>query len=611
MKKQNINKKNTIISVILLLVLVIVCYFVVSNFKINKVLSAKYDNIKCITSDCDGIMATRKIKNKEMVFLLNSKGKIISKYEKKSDKYEPYALSKNYFISVSQNDDKSKTTYIVYNKKGKQIYKTEEKLEKINDDYILISSDNEKFSIIDKDGKVVYSDIKEVNLYDNNKFISAKIDKDYIIFDEKLEKVLTNYTVDKEVKDKNDEVLYLIIKDTKSEEYSYFDIKSSKIIGESFSSYKESDNEDEFLITKKVNNSKVTYILYKNGKQKKSDNSKSQIEIVNDIKSILNKDYYLYTSTVSSESNKYVLVDNLKENSIGTFNVKTKKYTEIYKYSKTENIYSTVNKIESKNKEYYQISCSLNICDTPVSVVYNLTDNKEILKNNDSDKIVKNYAQYENNYKVIKYAKTGENEDYKGKYVLYDNNNKEVSKLDNEIVVIDSKMIIGNDISDSKVALYNSKTKKMLTETKGEIINLNNENLYKYTNDNNEEFIVDNTGKEIANKSSNDVLVYSDDSILSGDKSIEVYNLNTNKKINYSLTKNEEITDVTSSVIKPYKGLIYVNNSKNKYFKIIKTNGKEKKIKKLTIDRIMQNKDKDVIIITKNSSNKYGLYIIK
>ena len=56
-----------------------------------------------------------------MVFLLNSKGKVISKYEKKSDKYEPYALSKDYFISVSQNDDKSKTTYIVYNKKGKQI----------------------------------------------------------------------------------------------------------------------------------------------------------------------------------------------------------------------------------------------------------------------------------------------------------------------------------------------------------------------------------------------------------------------------------------------------------------------------------------------------------
>ena len=140
--------------------------------------------------------------------------------------------------------------------------------------------------------------------------------------------------------------------------------------------------------------------------------------------------------------------------------------------------------------------------------MYNLTDNKEILRNNDSDKVVKNYAQYENNYKVIKYTKTGNNEDYKGKYVLYDNNNKEISKLDNEIVVIDSKMIIGNDISDSKVALYNSKTKKMLTETKGEIINLNNENLYNYTNDNNEEFIVDNTGKEIATKSSNGVFSF-------------------------------------------------------------------------------------------------------
>ena len=611
MKKQNINKKNTIISIILLLVLVIVCYFVVSNFKINKVLSAKYDNIKCITSDCDGIMATRKIKNKEMVFLLNSKGKVISKYEKKSDKYEPYTLSKNYFISSSQNDDKSKTTYIVYNKKGKQIYKTQEKLEKINDDYILISSDNEKYSIVNKDGKLVYSNIKEVNFYNNKKFISAKIDQDYILFNEKLEKVLTNYTVDKEVKNKNDEVLYLILKDTKSEEYSYFDIKSSKIVGESFSNYKESENEAEYLITRKVNNSKVTYVLYKNGKQKKSDNSKSQIELVNDIKSILNKDYYLYTSTVSNEGNKYVLVDNLKENSIGTFNIKTKKYIEIYKYSKTENIYSTVNKIESKNKEYYQISCSSNMCDTPVSVVYNLTDNKEILRNNDSDKIVKKYAQYENNYKVIKYAKSGDNEDYKGKYVLYDNNNKEVAKLDNEVIVIDSKMIIGNDISDSKIALYNSETKKKLTETKGEIINLNNKKLYKYTNDNNEEFIVDNTGKEIATKSSNGVLVYSDDSILSGDKSIEAYNLDTNKKINYSLTKNEEITDVTSSTIKPYKGLIYVNNTKNNYFKIIKNNGKEKKIKKLIINRVIQNKEKNVVIITKNSSNQYGLYIIK
>lgn len=611
MKKQNKGKNLMIILIISLLILILLCYFIVSNFKINKVLSAKYDNIKCITSDCDGIMATRKIKNKEMVFLLNSKGKIISKYEKKSNNYEPYALSKNYFISSSQNDDKSKTTYVVYNKKGKQIYKTQEKLEKINDDYILISSDNEKYSIVNRDGKLVYSDIKEVNFYNNKKFISAKIDQDYIVFNEKLEKVLTNYTVDKEVKDKNDEVFYLIVKDTKSEEYSYFDIKSSKIVGESFSNYKESEKEDEYLITRKVNNSKVTYILYKNGKQKKSENNKSQIELVNDLKKELGKDYYLYTSTVLNENNKYVLVDNLKEKSIGAYNVKTNKYTEIYKYSNKENIYSTINKVDSKNKDYYQISCSSNTCDTPVSVVYNLTDNKVILKNDDLDKIVKNYTQYENNYKVIKYAKTGENEDYRGKYVLYDNNNKEVSKLDNEIVVIGSKMIIENDISDSKIALYDSKNQKMLTETKGEIINLNNENLYKYTNDNNEEFIVDNTGKEIATKSSNGVLVYSDDSILSGYKSIEVYNLDTNKKINYSLTKNEEITDVTSSTIKPYKGLIYINNTKNNYFKIIRNNGKEKKIKKLIINRVMQNKEKNVVIITKNSLNQYGLYIIK
>ena len=604
-KRKNI----LIISIISLLILVIILYFIINNMQINKILSAKYDDIKCVDSNCNGVVASKNGKNKEFA-LLDSNGKIISKFKNNNTTYNINAISKNYFISVDQNDD-NKTTYILYNKKGKQVYKTNEKLEKINDEYILVNNDNEKYTILSKHGEKKYSNINEINILDNGKYIYAQIDKEYVIFNKKLDKVLTNYTVDKEIKDKNNKTIYLIIKDVKSEEYSYFDIKSSKIIGESFSSYKESDNENEFLITRKVNNSKVTYVLYKNGKQKKSENSKSQIELVNDIKSILNKDYYLYTSTVLNEGNKYVLVDNLKENSIGTFNIKTKKYTEIYKYTKTENMYSTVNKIESKNKEYYQISCDLNACDTPVSVVYNLTDNKEILRNNDSGKIVRNYTQYENNYKVIKYAKNGENEDYNGKYVLYDNNNKEVSKLDNEIVVIDSKMIIGNDISDSKIALYNSETKKMLTETKGEIINLNNEKLYKYKTDNNEEFIVDNTGKEIAQKSSNDVLVYSDDSILSGDKSIEVYNLNTNKKINYSLTKNEEITDITSETIKPYKGLIYINNTKNNYFKIIKNNGKEKKIKKLTINRIMENDEKNVIIITKNSSNKYGLYIIK
>lgn len=604
-KRKNI----LIISIISLLILVIILYFIINNMQINKILSAKYDDIKCVDSNCNGVVASKNGKNKEFV-LLDSNGKIISKFKNNNTTYNINAISKNYFISVDQNDD-NKTTYILYNKKGKQVYKTNEKLEKINDEYILVNNDNEKYTILSKHGEKKYSNINEINILDNGKYIYAQIDKEYVIFNEKLDKVLTNYIVDKEIKDKNNKTIYLIIKDVKSEEYSYFDIKSSKIIGESFSSYKESDNENEFLITRKVNNSKVTCVLYKNGKQKKSENSKSQIELVNDIKSILNKDYYLYTSTVLNEGNKYVLVDNLKENSIGTFNIKTKKYTEIYKYTKTENMYSTVNKIESKNKEYYQISCDLNACDTPVSVVYNLTDNKEIMRNNDSDKIVRNYTQYENNYKVIKYAKNGENEDYNGKYVLYDNNNKEVSKLDNEIVVIDSKMIIGNDISDSKIALYNSKTKKMLTEAQGEIINLNNEKLYKYKTDNNEEFIVDNTGKEIAQKSSNDVLVYSDDSILSGDKSIEVYNLDTNKKINYSLTKNEEITDITSETIKPYKGLIYINNTKNNYFKIIKNNGKEKKIKKLTINRIMENDEKNVIIITKNSSNKYGLYIIK
>lgn len=608
MKKQNKGKNLMIILIISLLILILLCYFIVSNFKINKVLSAKYDNIKCITSDCDGIMATRKIKNKEMVFLLNSKGKIISKYEKKSDRYEPYALSKNYFISSSQNDDKSKTTYVVYNKKGKQIYKTQEKLEKINDDYILISSDNEKYSIVNKDGKLVYSDIKEVNFYNNKKFISAKIDQDYILFNEKLEKVLTNYTVDKEVKDKNDEVLYLIVKDTKSEEYSYFDIKSSKIVGESFSNYKETENEDEYLITRKVNNSKVTYVLYKNGKQKKSENNKSQIELVNDIKSILNKDYYLYTSTVSNEGNKYVLVDNLKENSIGTFNIKTKIYTEIYKYSKTENIYSTVTKLDSKKGLYYQVNCSSKKCDTPVTVVYDLTENKEILKLESNEKIPEKYIQYNNGYKVIKYSKSS-NSDYKNKYVLYDKNNKELLSSDNEIVIIDSEIILGENESTTSLVFYFAKEKKKLNDNNGEIITINNNKYYKYSSDKN--IIRNSEGKIIFESPKNSSIIYSDTSIMSLDsENITLKNIAYEKTVKYKLDKNETISNNNLEKINPYKNAIYINNTSEKYIKIVNNKGKTiKKIDDATINKVAENSSSNVVIIVKNSKNKYGLLI--
>ena len=112
-KRKNI----LIISIISLIILVIILYFIINNIQINKILSAKYDDIKCVDSNCNGIIASKDGKNKEFV-LLDSNGKIISKFKNNKTTYNISVISKNYFISVDQNDD-NKTTYILYNKNGK------------------------------------------------------------------------------------------------------------------------------------------------------------------------------------------------------------------------------------------------------------------------------------------------------------------------------------------------------------------------------------------------------------------------------------------------------------------------------------------------------------
>ena len=62
-KRKNI----LIISIISLLILVIILYFIINNIQINKILSAKYDDIKCVDSNCNGIIASKNGKNKENV----------------------------------------------------------------------------------------------------------------------------------------------------------------------------------------------------------------------------------------------------------------------------------------------------------------------------------------------------------------------------------------------------------------------------------------------------------------------------------------------------------------------------------------------------------------
>ena len=480
--KKKLKRVLPYLAVIFIVIIFISIYFIFfyksnSLKRITKILDTKYDIIECIGSNCNLIKAV----NDKKISLLNSKGKKIITYISNDDNKNLYGGTDNYFISVKKVDDNT-VTYILNDIEGKIIYKTNNKLEEINENYILENIKDNEYNVIKKNGKKIYSNIEKIDFYNNKEYISLKINNEYSIFNKKFEKILSNYSVDKEIKDEEDNTIYLIVKNEKTSKYSYFNIKSNKIIGEEFDKYKESENKDELIITKKQTNKNVKYLLTKKGKQIKLNDNKEQIDLVNEIKSNLKDKYYLYTSSVIDDDQKYVFVDNLKNNSFGIYELKTKKYSEIYKYSKTENIYSNVTKLDSKKGLYYQVNCSSKKCDTPVTVVYDLTENKVILKLESDDKIPEKYIQYNNGYKVIKYSKSS-NSDYKNKYVLYDKNNKGLLSSDNEIVIIDSEVILGENESTTSLVFYFAKEKKKLNDNNGEIITINNNKYYKYSSD--------------------------------------------------------------------------------------------------------------------------------
>ena len=594
-----------IIFIVIIFISIYFIFFYKSNSlkRITKVLDTKYDSIECIGSNCNLIKAV----NDKKISLLNSKGKKIITYTSNDDNKNLYGGTDNYFISVKKVDDNT-VTYILNDIEGKIIYKTNNKLEEINENYILENIKDNEYNVIKKNGKKIYSNIEKIDFYNNKEYISLKINNEYSIFNKKFEKILSNYSVDKEIKDEEDNTIYLIVKNEKTSKYSYFNIKSNKIMGEEFDKYKESENKDELIITKKQTNKNVKYLLTKKGKQIKLNDNKEQIDLVNEIKSNLKDKYYLYTSSVIDDDQKYVFVDNLKNNSFGIYELKTKKYSEIYKYSKTENIYSNVTKLDSKKGLYYQVNCSSKKCDTPVTVVYDLTENKVILKLESDDKIPEKYIQYNNGYKVIKYSKSS-NSDYKNKYVLYDKNNKELLSSDNEIVIIDSEIILGENESTTSLVFYFAKEKKKLNDNNGEIITINNNKYYKYSSDKN--IIRNSEGEIIFESPKNSSIIYSDTSIMSLDsENITLKNVAYEKTVKYKLDKNETISNNNLEKINPYKNAIYINNTSEKYIKIVNNKGKTiKKIDDVTINKVAENSSSNVVIIVKNSKNKYGLLI--
>lgn len=634
MKKKSVKpvtEDKKIIGVILIFIILIIGGIILTNLeidndnisKVTKVLANKYDSIKCVNAKCDGVVVSTTENKKTVNKIYNVYGKLVAKYtvnDKEKNKKIPYNFSKNYILMQKKiSDDKSK--YYVTNTDGKVLYETENKLLVLNEEYVIMQESaniDYVYTIINSKGKVVYDNITEYQIFDDNNFVYIKKeDKNYLL-NTKMEKAVKDCKVQEEVKNEDDETEYLILKNTKNDSYYYFNTSKGLIVGDSFESYdKKSDN--TLVVYKKENNKKVSYSVSKSGKQKKVSSSKFMSEVVKDIKTKLDDSkYYIYTISVMDEKQENIFVDNKEDKSFGIYNLKDNKYTSIYKYN-SDKFYSTISVLDSENDEtYFQISCGSPICSQTQMLVYNFSDSKELFKLSGTSLVATNYIQYKNGYKVVKYSYQSENQDYKGKYVLYDKDNKELYKSSKEIDVIDSEIVMGK-VSDESIILYLSSKNKVLNDenTLANKLDIENKNYYKYQNANKKNVIINSKGKEIYSIENSGTIEYSNDNIFTiSNKNIKIYNIDNDKVNTYRFSDDEVATDYFGNKIAPFAGVAFVSNNEDDYIKIIDSYGSIlKQIKKSNIYKVEVNEEHNkAFIITSqkvNGKTKFGLYIAK
>ena len=589
---------------------------------VKKLLNAKYTSVNCIDSSCNGFIVVDGDKlSKYKIMLYNVNGKKVANYKvnyNSSDKTTemPKEIGDNYYISATMDIKKLKISkYSIKNKRGKSIYETENKLSVLNDNYVLMEDTKAKtgeYTILTKKGKTKYSNISDVDTYLNGKYIVTKIDDTYSILNEKGEKILTNYEIRKVVTDEKDNELYMIVKNTVDNIYNYYSISKEKIIGDSFTSYTSSDETGELVITKKENDNNIKYTLSKDGKQIKLEDSK---EAIQKIKEKIDSDKYkLYEDSVYSSDQNNVLVDNKSEKSFGVLNLKNNKFKSLYNYkSDKKYFYSTVSKLNSINKEdnILKISCSDYSCDKKESIIYDVKNNKELYKVDNIN--VSDYKEYEDGYKVVSFSSDRTN-NYGSKNVVFDKSNKEIEVSNNNITIVDKKLVYGEEDNYS-ITLYSIKKGKTLNTQKATKEEVSGNVVYKYTDKNDNIIIINSKGNEVIKVSDNDYFKSSDGNyIYIKENVLYVYNIKKNKTYKYKMRDNEKLNDASGDIISPYRNTIFVNNSSDKYVKVLNFKGNQiKKIKNVEISEVEFNKDeKKAFIIVKKNTKKgslYGLYV--
>lgn len=625
-------KEKKLIFIIAASVLLVVgaIYFIFFRTKVDtiksvkKVLAPNNYNVACLDSNCDYIVASNGNEfGKHTILVYNSKGKRIAKindnYDSESSITKKVSGATNNYVILSKTDyNENKTVgYELTDTKGKAKYSSDNILYSLTDDLVAELSDN-NYKIINTSGKTVFKSVVNVERYANNSVLSLTLKNENIITDSKGNSKLSGYSIVKEVNDDKGNTLYFIVEDTNKNGYYYYNYKSNKIVGDQFYGYSSGEKEGELIITKKNNGLSTKYVLTKDGKQEEYV-SENLGEFIDTIKNSVNtEEYSVYSNSIKSKSQKVILVNKKKDNTLGVYDISSKKYTKLLDYKKE---YGSIvqTELEAGEKELYlQINCSTNYCEKNVSIVYDMVKNKELYRYESEENIPQGFIGYEGDYKVIKYS-LNSSEDYKGKYVLYDKNNKEITKSENRIIVVDKKKLFGNETNAPSYLLFSGKQNKMLNNDKNlaSKVSVGSTYVYKYSDGNNT-YLLNEKGKVLRTIAGNSVsLIYSEDAVIYIDKDkVNIINPVDNKSKSYKLKKNEKINDNSGLNITPYKNSIFINNTVDGYGKVINVNGRTvKKIKNASINSVNYNKKTDtVIIITKRikgNGNQYGLYIAK
>jgi hypothetical protein len=603
--------KNGVVQICFALVaiaaLIILCVFSKTEkdliTRVSKVLWAKYYKIECINTECKYVVAYKgEEAGKTTVKIINTNGKTVVKYtvDYSVDKLKkvPVNATSKYAILALKDDKDYTHGYSVVNSRGKEVLREEEKtLYTITDKYFYSKTD-ELYTIYDYKGNELFKDVKELTFYNDKKIITF-VNDGLNIIDENSNRILDDYEIVEDVKEDN-KTLYLIVRD-KADTYYYFDVKDNKIVGDSFYAYViMSDN--RLLVTRKSNNEIKKYVLDANGKEKEEISSKSKIT------EKIKEGYEIVEDSILSADQKGILVRNISENSLGTYELKTGKYEEIFKFkdasSKEVNIYNLYKNLETARLE---VGCSRTYCNEETILVYDPFENKIMFKVIDSEKEIRNYREYKNGYKVITYKdKT---------YALYDDEGNLLLKSINNIVVPDQKVLVDDKGSESSVILYSTKEKKPLNDdnTLALLDKSSDYKLYRYFDDE-KMYLFDKDGKKFKE------IPIAESSVIAGDKyilnqankKVTVYNLIDNSENTFKLNDGDSLSDENSAIIAPNKGMIVITNKNDENIRVLNYKGKTiKKLKNSTVKSVNFDKESNKAFLITKTGKTYGLYIIK